>query len=167
MAKSTLFTIGYGRWAPDRRIKGLISELTCAGVNMLVDIRHSPCASQLTDASNYGPRDWHLQLAGHGIESVLNAANVEYRWVVELGNPQKTDPEMEVLRQHLQSSDRRWPVNRGLDLLEQMILEKGRTCCLLCVCKDWRECHRAIIAEAIRELWRHGSLEVIHLPRER
>jgi hypothetical protein len=82
MAKSTLFTIGYGRWAPDRRIQGLISVLTSAGVNILVDIRHSPCASQLMVASNYGPRDWHLQLASQGIESVLKATNIEYRWLV-------------------------------------------------------------------------------------
>jgi hypothetical protein len=165
MRAATLYTIGYGRWPPERRMRGMIAALQGAKVNTLVDIRHSPCASALDALSNYGPREWHLQIGG-GIENAMGGAGIEHRWIVELGNPQKTDPQMAVFRQHLLSGDRRRPAVRGLDLLEALLNEPSRSCCILCACKVWRKCHRAIVAETLQRRRAAGSLQIVHLPVE-
>jgi hypothetical protein len=70
---------------------------------------------------------------------------------------------MRVLREHLESGDRRWPVNRGLDLLEQLILESSRNCCVMCACKEWRTCHRTAVADALAKRWTGGLLAITHL----
>jgi hypothetical protein len=109
-----LYTVGYGLWSPDRRMSGLIDCLKSARIRLLIDIRHSPCASQLDPRSNYGPREWHLQSGGKGLAALLTERRIEYRWLVELGNPQKNDREMRVLKGQLATEDECWPVNRGL-----------------------------------------------------
>lgn len=117
-----LYTVGYGRWATKVRVDRLIASLKKAGVNLLVDIRHSPCSSNLIPASNYGPRAWHLKASDdEDIVSHLQRADIDYRWVVELGNPQKNDHAMRVLRAHIEARDERWPVNRGLRQLAELV----------------------------------------------
>jgi hypothetical protein len=106
-----LCTIGYGRWPTKRRLERLVGALTAAGVTTLVDTRHSPCPSNLDPRSNYGPRDWHLLDAGRGLDGHLRTAGIDYLWLVELGNPQKTDPAMAVLRAHLADAEAPWPVS--------------------------------------------------------
>jgi hypothetical protein len=87
---------------------------------------------------------------GSGIVTLLRGAGIEYRWLVELGNPQKTDPGMEVLRAHLSDPAGDWPVHRGLEILRRLVVDERRRCCLLCACETYEGCHRKVIAEAFR-----------------
>ncbi len=147
----TLHTIGYGKWAPSVRCASLIRELKAHGVELLVDIRHSPCASDPNPASTgpYRMQNWHLQAGERGIEHLLRHSGIDYLWLVELGNPQKKDPDMKVLRGHLDSGDARWPVNRGLELLRRMVIDYQKRCCLLCACADVESCHRKLVTDEI------------------
>lgn len=157
MTTPTFFTLGYGRWPADKRPAALVAALRAASVNLLVDIRHSPCPSQLSAESNYGPREWHALAGGKGIVPLLGAAGIEYLWAVELGNPQKVDPDMAVLREHLASPPEcGWPVHRGLALVRDLV-EKGRVCGLMCACDRYAGCHRKPVAEALLKLLPEGA----------
>jgi len=146
----TFFTAGYGKWPASVRAQQLAKALRGAGVTMLLDIRHSPCASQLDPASNYGPREWHLDVDGRGIVALLRAEGIAYRWIPGLGNPQKNDPEMRILRQQLDDRSAAWPIHDGLALAQTLFVE--HSCCLLCACAAYEGCHRRLVAEALREL---------------
>src|SRR5262249_11892823 len=156
-----LYTIGYGHWPAPRRMTGMIKALQSADVKLLIDTRHSPCSSNIEPTSSYGPRDWNLQAGDAGIAHQLDGAGIDYRWLGELGNPQKKDPAMTILREHLATRDVRWPVNRGLLVLRDL-LDSG-PCALLCACDDWRHCHRTVIAEAMRERCPELGIEINHL----
>jgi uncharacterized protein DUF488 len=149
MNPPNLFTLGYQRWKVSARIAGMVNVLRENGVSCLVDIRHSPCASNPTPGGMYGPSEINLQPEGKGLVSHLAGNGIEYRWLVELGNPQKNDPKMKVLREHLSQSNKPWPVQRGLVLLENLIRSTEGYVALLCACKKYDECHRALIAEAL------------------
>jgi uncharacterized protein (DUF488 family) len=157
-----LHTIGSGYWPVAKRVEAICDCLKRAGVELLIDARHSPCASQLDPGSQYGPREWNLQSGGNGIEQMLKSHGISYLWLVELGNPQKNDPGMAVLREQLASAHDRWPVNRGLQLLADT-LSKGKSCALLCACADYRHCHRTLIAEAARARFPKLNIEIKHL----
>jgi len=156
--KSTLYTIGYGRWPTARRLDALLGALEAAGVNLLVDVRHAPCASQL-QPGRYGPKGWHLRPDGAGLPGHLARRGIDYVWLAELGNPQKRDPAQAVLREHLRGGGASedvlaalggyWPAERGLALLTRLIALPGRSCCLLCACADAATCHRRTVAEAL------------------
>jgi hypothetical protein len=143
----TLYTIGCNSWPTDRRAATLVATLQAAGVELLVDIRHSPCSSQTT-AGTYGPKPWTLQAGGAGVRPLLAAAGIGYKWVVELGNPQKTDSDMRVFGEHLADSDGDWPVHRGLAIVKDMVLG-GKTVCMMCACDTYSGCHRKLVAEAL------------------
>lgn len=155
--KNTLYTIGYSRWAPAARLKGLLEMLQAHDVSLLVDTRLQPCSSQLT--GRYGPKDWTLQSGAAGLAHHLGRIGVEYLWLSELGNPQRHDPDMAVLRAHLEDGGMRWPVNRGLELLRGRI-EGDDVVCLLCTCRDAATCHRTVIGEAVRARYFGERLDV-------
>jgi uncharacterized protein (DUF488 family) len=155
----TLSTIGYGRWPTKQRLEQMIRALKDAGITTLVDVRHSPCPSNQDPNSIYGPRPWHLLDGGAGLDGHLKKAGIDYVWLVELGNPQKTEPTMAVLRAHL-AADKPWPVNRGLDLLRPLVEDDTKRVALLCACGRYDDCHRKVIAEAYRDRFGCGSLEL-------
>jgi uncharacterized protein (DUF488 family) len=138
----------------------MITALTFAGVNTLVDVRHLPCSSQLDPEHRYGPKDWNLQVSEKGITHNLKFTGIKYLWVVELGNPQKNDRDMKIMREHIASQDDRWPINRGLKILYDIVTEQDRQCCLLCACKEYEACHRKVVAEALRGRYFKGELEI-------
>lgn len=152
MKSVEFFTVGYGRWPVARRLSGLLGVLEAHRIEMLVDIRHSPCPSNLDPANPYGPREWHLRADGSGLVGHLRSIGVDYLWAVELGNPQKTDGAMTVLREHLADAAGDWPVHRGLALVSRLIREDGKRCCLLCACDEFDACHRKPVAEALARL---------------
>ena len=158
-----IYTLGYGRWPANMRLERLVQALLDGGITTLADIRHSPCPSNLNPQAPYGPRDWNLQYAGQGLDDHLRQVGIEYLWIVELGNPQKNDREMRILRAHLAEPDEPWPVNRGLDLLQRLVRKKGQRCCVLCACKDYDSCHRKLIAEAFSTRFFGGNLEIREL----
>lgn len=157
-----LFTIGYRSAAPAGRMGWLVRRLREADVGLLVDTRHSPCAANPSPASRYGPQPWNLQSAGAGIEPALSAAGIGYLWLVELGNPQKNDPAMTVLRAHLAEPGEHRPVHRGLAVLGGL-LRAGRRCCLMCACEDAAKCHRTVVGQAAVERFVGLDLELRHL----
>lgn len=163
----TLYTVGHGKWPVAARAASLIRELKAHEIQVLVDIRHSPCASDLNPASigPYRMQDWHLQAGDSGIESLLQDAGIDYLWLVELGNPQKKDPGMKVLRSHLSSRDDRWPANRGLELLRRLVVDQGKRCCLLCACAEVESCHRKLVTDEISNsrAAAFGGIEIRHL----
>ena len=156
---NTLFAVGYGAWPAARRVAGLIGALKGAGVSVLVDIRHSPCSSTAAPGSLYGPKPWNLQVEG-GIRAALEAEGIGYTWLVELGNPQKNDPEMRVLRSHLTDDSGGWPVHRGLVRLAELVRANPRGCCVLCACAKYKECHRRVVAEALSARHFEGALRI-------
>jgi hypothetical protein len=85
---------------------------------------------------------------GPGIGPLLAAAGIDYRWVVELGNPQKTDTDMRVLAEHLADATGDWPVHRGLALVKDLVLG-GKVVCLMCACDRYAGCHRKLVAESL------------------
>jgi Protein of unknown function, DUF488 len=160
----TLYTIGYGHWKDTkRRMRGMLSALKNAHITTLLDIRISPCASDPGDKGNYTARDWNLQVSG-GISHAMKEAGISYRWMVELGNPQKRDPDMAVLRSQIASGDSAWPVIRGLQSLQEMLRDEEQRYCLLCACGTFDECHRSIIADSLSERFFFGHLSIVDLP---
>lgn len=144
------FTVGYGRWPAAQRAEKLQAALKAAGVDVLVDIRHSPCSASLSPKSNYRPTDMNLQPSGEGgIVAVAAAAGCEYLWLVQLGNPQKNDPAMTVFREHLAAPrERDWPARLGLGVVKAMV-SNGERVALMCACKEYERCHRKLVAEAL------------------
>lgn len=148
----TLWTIGYGGWPVARRAAALVETLAQAGITRLVDTRHSPCASNPDPKHHYGPRPWHLQAdPASGIVGLLAGEGIAYEWAVELGNPQRLDPAMTILRAQLADEAGGWPVQRGLERLAALIRRPGERIALLCACADARRCHRTVVAHAVSD----------------
>ena len=78
-------------------------------------------------------------------------AGIAYEWLVELGNPQRQDHEMKVLRHHLAHPEEGWPVHRGLALLADRVRRPDQVVAILCTCAEASTCHRTVVAEALRE----------------
>src|SRR3954471_22583066 len=112
-----LWLVGYGAWPASRRAIGLVEALRGRGVTLLVDVRHSPSSSDPIEGRTYGPKPWNLQEGRAGIAGLLEAGGIDYEWLVELGNPQRRDPSMAILRSHLADPLGDWPVHRGLTRL--------------------------------------------------
>ena len=162
----TLYTMGYGGWPTKKRMAGMLDAFEHHGVTTLVDIRQSPCASDPTPNTNYSANEWNLQAAG-GIEAQLNNRGMEYRWLIELGNPQKRDRTMKIMRAHLESGDERWPVNRGMRMLAEMIENSDHTFCLLCACAEYEMCHRKLVAEWLNDRHLERTLDIKDLGKSK
>ncbi len=158
-----IFTVGYGVWPCSARMAGLLKVLKEAGVELLVDVRHSACASQTSAGSNYGPKAWNLQAEG-GVNAALNDVGIGYLWLPELGNPQKNDQAMTVMRKHLREESEDWPAQRGLALLQPRLQE--RVCCLMCGCNNYDECHRKLVAETVLTRDGFGGWSIINLSKK-
>ena len=156
----TLWLAGYGAWPVAKRAKALVETLRRRGVTRLVDVRLSPCGSDVEPARPYGPRPWNLQAGSAGIVDLLDKAEIAYEWLVELGNPQRKDPAMTVLRSHLADFPSLWPVHRGLERLAEIVRKPSESVAILCVCGDARRCHRTVVAEALAARHFSGTLTI-------
>ena len=154
-----LYAIGYNRWPAKQRLERMLAVLQNAHIDIVVDVRLSPSSSQSSPHSNYGPRPWHLLAQGAGLDGHLRHEGIEYAWLPELGNPQKSSGNTEILQAHLADGSLRVPVNRGLIVLKDLI-DSGKSCCLLCACGKYDQCHRKVIAEAFNERFFGGKLEI-------
>jgi hypothetical protein len=155
-----LWTVGYGAWPAGMRAARLVEALAGRGVDRLVDVRLIPCSSDLDPGRTYGPRAWHLQPGGEGIVALLGGVGISYEWIVELGNPQRQDPAMAVLRAHLADPGGDWPVHRGLARLADRVRRPGAVVALLCACADPGRCHRMLVADALADRHFGGALAV-------
>lgn len=156
----TLWLVGYGYWPAPKRADRLVAALQKRGVTRLVDTRNSPCSSDIDPARTYGPKAWNLQPGMTGIAGLLAGGNIAYTWLAELGNPQRQDPAMRVLRSHLEDVNNEWPVHRGLALLAKMLEQGDDTIALMCACADGKSCHRTVIAQAVSTRHFDGQLAV-------
>jgi len=156
-----LWTFGYGQYSSKIRIEKLLASFRANGISDLIDIRHSPCASQIDPKSNYGPRPWNLQASG-GISNEVEAIGIRYRWVPQLGTPQKRDPEMRILRAELAAPEAPWPINLGLAWLAETIksASSDQRIGILCACDSYDYCHRKLVAESLRDRHFGGELEI-------
>lgn len=161
----TLFTVGYGAWPVSVRARRLVEVLQVAGVGLLVDVRLCPCAADPVLGRPYGPRPWNLQAAGAGIVELLREAGIDYDWLVELGNPQRQDPAMTVLRGQLADPTGSWPVHRGLARLADHVATRDRGVAILCACAVAERCHRSLIADALSKRHFEGALTIHDLGR--
>jgi hypothetical protein len=160
-----IWTVGYGAWPAPSRADRLLGALADRGITLLADVRLAPCSADLDPARTYGPRAWHLGGLDGGIVSLLDRAGIGYEWFVELGNPQRQDPAMRVLREHLADPSGGWPVHRGLERLADRVRRPGASVALLCACADPARCHRTVIAEALADRHFGGELEVVDVRR--
>lgn len=154
-----LWTVGYGAWPVSIRAERLVRSLVDRGVTRLVDVRLNPSSAD-TREGRYGPKPWTLQAGTLGIVGLLAAAGVSYEWLVELGNPQRHDKAMTVLRAHLADPLGEWPVNRGLERLATLVRRPAEVVAILCACADDRACHRTLIARALAEREFGGRLVI-------
>jgi hypothetical protein len=158
-APPQLWLVGYSAWPTPIRAGRLVEALETRQVSRLVDVRLNPCASDVK-AGRYGPKPWTLQPGQAGIVGLLGDAGIAYDWLVELGNPQRHDKAMTVLREHLADPEARWPVHRGLSRLAGWVREAGAVVALLCTCANARSCHRSLIAQALSDLHFAGRLTI-------
>jgi hypothetical protein len=159
----SLWTIGYGTWPSPVRAERMVSALVAEGITRLVDVRLNPCASAVKPG-RYGPKPWTLQTGNAGIAGLLAPAGIAYEWLAELGNPQRQDRAMAILRAHLADPGGDWPVHRGLDRLWALVEQPGERVALLCACADARACHRTVIAQALGARAFAGGLVIRDIP---
>ncbi len=155
-----LWTVGSGFWPAPLRAARLVETLRARGITRLVDVRHSPCASNLDPGHRYGPKPWNLQAGPAGIARLLADAEIAYEWLVELGNPQRHDLAMAVLRSHLADLSGGWPVHRGLERLAAIVRRPSEVVAILCACEEARTCHRTLVAHSLAERHFGGQLEI-------
>ena len=158
-----LWLVGYGAWPSAKRASGLVGALLGRGVTRLVDVRLSPCGSDPEEGRPYGPKPWNLQAGRAGLAGLLGDAGIGYEWLVELGNPQRRDPEMAILKAHLADPLGGWPVHRGLDRLAPLVDRAGEVVAILCACGDWRTCHQTLVARALSDRDFGGKLSLLDL----
>jgi hypothetical protein len=158
MQLPSLWTAGYGAWPVASRAERLVEILLLRGVTRLVDVRLNPAAAS-SRPGPYGPKPWTLQAGRSGIAGLLQGAGIAYEWLVELGNPQRQDPAMALLRTHLADPEGGWPVHRGLEQLAARIGQSGTVVAILCACADYRTCHRTLVAQALSA--RHFGGELV------
>jgi hypothetical protein len=147
-----LWVVGYGGWPASVRAERLVAALDQRGVTFLADVRLNPGASDIKPG-RYGPKPWTLQPGRSGIVGLLEPAGIDYQWFVELGNPQRHDPLMALLRAHLADPGGGWPVHRGLTRLADLVQTPGEVVALLCGCATYQSCHRTLIARSLAARW--------------
>jgi uncharacterized protein (DUF488 family) len=139
-------TIGYEASTLSRVIEGL----QAGKVELLLDVR-AVAASRKAGFSK--------TLLGASLE----AEGIAYRHLRDLGTPKdgriaaragRTEEMREIFAVHMRT-------DAAQAALEQAVaLSRERRVCLMCYEADWRCCHRAIVADLLRE--RTGA-EVVHL----
>ncbi len=144
---ATVFTIGYEQ---HRFPTTLIEALHAAGVRRLVDVRERPLSRKRGFSKT-------------ALAAALEAAEIEYAHVRELGNPKpyrdlyrsgRVEEGKRRYREHLHNGS--YP---ALVELSELVTEAPT--CLLCFEATHDECHRAVIVDALKS--RLGELDVEHL----
>lgn len=131
-----LGTIGYEGAA----LEDFIATLKSAGIRRLIDVRELPLSRR-------------KGFAKRALSGALNVAGIEYVHLRGLGDPKEgriaaRNKEYtkfrKVFSRHMQS------VEAQADLAKAIELVDDGASCLMCFEKDHNNCHRAIVADAIR-----------------
>lgn len=141
-----LMTIGY----EGATLQGFLSTLQRADVSIIADIRELPISRKPGFAKTR-------------LSSALNASNIEYIHLRDLGDPKlgreaarsgKYDLFREIFDKHLASE------RAQIALSKLIAISQEHSTCLLCYEREPNLCHRSIVAERIR---RTCSTKVHHL----
>ncbi|WP_019176128.1 DUF488 domain-containing protein [Methanomassiliicoccus luminyensis] len=141
MPSSRVWTVGY----EGRTLQDILSLVRSYGLEVLIDVRESP----------YSRRKGFSQ---RPLREALERTGVEYVHMPELGTPKELrraiiDPEEYRFRylEHLKEE-------RGT--YEQLLkIVSDRPSVLLCFERDFKDCHRGLIAERLAE----DGMDVVHL----
>ncbi len=146
MASSTLFTIGY----EGASVEGLVAALKEAGATRLIDIRYSP----------YSRRD---AFSREALKRAVEAYGIGYTHLRALGNPPQGREAArlghraayrEIFTAHLDGAEGQ------AGLAEAMALARSEPCCLLCLERNVRDCHRGMVGERLAAM---GGFATEHL----
>jgi len=141
-----LCTVGYER----RTVDELITTLTRAAVEVLVDVRLTPLSRK-------------PGLSKNRIATRLYAAGIDYLHLPQLGNPRDNrdgfrradDAAVAKYRAVLRTPD-------GQAALDQLLrLATHRRVAVMCFEREAAECHRSVVADALVEAG--ATLRILHL----
>ena len=142
-----LYTIGYERLLPPE----LVNELTVAGVERLIDVRHRP---QSRRPGMSKTRLGEL-LGDHGIAYEHRKAlgtPPDIRWLYRAG---RTEEARAAFLEHVEQT-----ASEDLDALARE-LDRAPATALMCLEADPGLCHRRVVADAL--IRRRPGLEVVDL----
>jgi uncharacterized protein (DUF488 family) len=140
-----LCTVGY----EGRTVEELITTLTGATVEVLVDVRLTPLSRK-------------PGLSKNRIATRLHAAGIDYLHLPQLGNPRDNrdafrrgdDAAVARYRDVLRTPE-------GQAALNQLLrLATHRHVAVMCFEREAAECHRSMVADALAEV---GTVRVVHL----
>ena len=115
-----IYTWGY----QGRTVEALVEIVEREGIDVVVDVRGNP----------YSRRpEWRKE----ALEKTLGGG---YRWIGWLGNANYRDGGEPRLRD----------ARRGMQELDRLIVKGARSILLLCYERDWRDCHRGMVADMVR-----------------
>ena len=141
-----LCTVGYER----RTVDELITTLTRAAVEVLVDVRLTPLSRK-------------PGLSKNRIATRLYAAGIDYLHLPQLGNPRDNrdgfrrgdDAAVAKYRDVLRTPE-------GQAALDQLLrLATHRRVAVMCLEREAAECHRSMVADALVEA--RATLRIVHL----
>jgi len=141
-----LCTVGYER----RTVDELITTLTRAAVEVLVDVRLTPLSRK-------------PGLSKNRIATRLYAAGIDYLHLPQLGNPRDNrdglrrgdDAAVAKYRDVLRTPE-------GQAALDQLLrLATHRRVAVMCFEREAAECHRSMVADALVEA--RATLRIVHL----
>jgi len=115
-----LYTVGYASLEGVKQLQEVFAQNV-----LIIDIRYSP-------ASRWRP-EWSRK-------RLMETLAPNYYHILELGNVNYRFPELPIKLLN---------ANFGISQIVPL-LQEGRDVCLLCVCSDWRKCHRRVVAELLQ-----------------
>lgn len=139
MPQKAFYTIGY----QSTTVRNFLDTLKDAGVDLLVDVR----AVAMSRRPGF---------AKSALAANLNSVGIKYLHLRKLGTPSdgrvaaragKHEEMHRIFRQQLATQD----AQDELHTLAELV-EGNQKVCILCFEADPKECHRTIVAEALKEL---------------
>jgi len=144
-AKFIIYTIGY----EGKTVSNFIDILQKHGIKLLVDVREIPLSR----------KDGFSKTK---LKEMLDKVGIEYVSFKELGAPKDLRHELRDKSIRFEEFKRLYKdyLNKHLDAIKRLEnLAKSKPTAIMCYEKDWRVCHRSIIAEYLKR----DGFEVIHL----
>jgi uncharacterized protein (DUF488 family) len=134
----SVYTTGYEGFEPPQ----FIGKLIIHGIRTIIDVREKPLSRK------NGFRKSVLY-------AYLKKNNINYHHLGELGSPSKIRYKLYADKNYddFFSSYSKYLKTQKLALNKLVkILETNPTCCLMCFEKDYKQCHRKILAEYLRNI---------------
>lgn len=143
-----LYTIGYG--GREDPVNDFLTILKRHRIRVLADIRAEPI--RLRPFRKGGWPTFSYAPPKPGIREFLQEHGISYLWLQELGNPYRKQDRFMIKFAALMEQ-------RGSELTERL-RAIDQTVCILCACKDYRNCHRKIVADYLKANYRY---QIAHL----